>query len=123
MAATDDENDTVTYSLGGTDAASFDFDTATGQIKTKDALDFEGGTTTYSVTVSVTDSKDDVGNAENPAQEDATIEVTIKVTEVNEGPTFADRRPRHAGSRREHRGRLEHRHPLHGHRPRGRHAV
>ena len=39
--------------------------------------------------MSVTDSKDDVGSAEDPAQEDATIVVTINVTEVNEGPTFA----------------------------------
>ena len=58
MAATDEESDTLTYTLGGTDAASFDFDTETGQIKTKDALDYEGGTTSYSVTVSVHDGKD-----------------------------------------------------------------
>ena len=54
-----DNEDTLTYSLGGTDAASFDIDTSNGQLKTKDALDFDDGQTTYSVDVSVTDSKDD----------------------------------------------------------------
>ncbi len=88
VAATDEENDPLTYSLGGTDAAAFDIDTSSGQIKVKDALDYEGGTTRYSVTVSVTDSKDEAGSAEDPAVEDASVDVTINVTDVNEGPTF-----------------------------------
>ena len=63
VAAEDqDDGDTLTYNLGGTDAGSFDFDTSTGQIKTKDALDYEGGTTSYSVTVSVHDGKDANGD-------------------------------------------------------------
>ena len=33
--------DTLTYSLGGTDAASFDIDPSTGQLITKAPLDFE----------------------------------------------------------------------------------
>ena len=54
VAAVDPDNeDTLTYSLGGTDAASFEIDTSNGQLKTKDALDFDGGKTTYSVDVSV----------------------------------------------------------------------
>ena len=95
VAAIDEENDTLTYSLGGTDAASFDFETTTGQIKTKSGvdLDYEGGTTSYSVTVSVTDGKDINGNAEGTPTEDATIEVTIEVTDVNEPPAFADDAP------------------------------
>ena len=88
MAATDEESDTLTYTLGGTDAASFDIDTATGQIKTKDALDYEGGTTTYNVTVSVSDGKDINDNAEDPPTEDATIDVTINLTDANEPPAF-----------------------------------
>ena len=35
-------SDTLTYSLSGTDASSFDIDTSTGQIQTDAALDFEG---------------------------------------------------------------------------------
>ena len=87
VAATDEESDTLTYSLSGTDAASFDFETGTGQIKVKDALDYEGGTTSYSVTVSVTDSLD--VNSIADTTEDATINVTINVTDVNEPPAFA----------------------------------
>ena len=88
VAATDEESDTLTYSLAGTDAASFDIDTTSGQIKIKDFLDFEGGTTRYSVIVSVHDGKDISGNTEDPPNTDATIDVTIEVTDVNEGPTF-----------------------------------
>ena len=92
VAAVDPDNeDTLTYSLGGTDAASFDIDTSNGQLKTKDALDFDGGQTTYSVDVSVTDSKDDYDTADTLV--DATIAVTINVTDVNEKPVFADDAP------------------------------
>ena len=31
----------MTYTLGGDDMASFDIDAATGQLMTKDALDYE----------------------------------------------------------------------------------
>ena len=87
VGATDaDGGDTLTYTLGGPDAAPFDIDTATGQIKTKDALDFENGSTSYSVTVSVSDGKDASGEDEDPSLEDAAIEVTINVTDVNEPP-------------------------------------
>ncbi len=47
--------DTLTYSLGGTDAASFDIDASTGQLITKAPLDAETKTS-YSVTVTVKDS-------------------------------------------------------------------
>ena len=53
-------SDTLTYSLSGTDASSFDIDSSTGQILTDAALDFEEGKSTYSVTVEVRDSKDDM---------------------------------------------------------------
>ena len=92
VAAVDpDDEDTLTYSLGGTDAASFDIDTSNGQLKTKDALDFDDGQRTYNVDVSVTDSKDDYDTADTLV--DATIAVTINVTDVNEKPVFADDAP------------------------------
>ena len=84
VAATDDSAGTLVYSLGGTDAASFDFDTNTGQLKTKVDLDYESGTTSYTVTISVSDGMDDYSKADSA--EDDTIEVTINVTEVNEPP-------------------------------------
>ena len=76
--------DTLTYSLGGTDAASFDIDSSTGQLITKAALDYEkphGGTDSdsnaYMVTVTVKDSD---GNSPDAQA------VTINVTNVAEAP-------------------------------------
>ena len=78
VTATDVDGDTLTYSLSGTDAASFDIDTSTGQIQTKAALDYESKTS-YSVTVGVSD-----GSLSD------TIAVTINVTDVNEPPPKPD---------------------------------
>ena len=92
VAANDPDTDstfgTLTYSFGGgTDDSSFAIDTSTGQLKTKDALDKEDKDT-YRVTVSVTDGKDDSGNTETPAVEDAYIALTITVTGENDAPTI-----------------------------------
>ena len=79
VAATDDDNgDSLTYTLGGTDAASFDIDSKTGQLKTKAPLDHEAPKNTYTVTVTATDS----------AGVTASATVTITVTNVNEPPSF-----------------------------------
>ena len=75
VAATDPDGDTLTYSLSGTDEASFDIGESTGQLMTKAALDYETKMS-YMVTVTATDP-DDAAD---------TIEVTINVTEVDEGP-------------------------------------
>ena len=91
VVATDvDSGDTLTYTLGGTDAASFDIDPDTGQLKTKEELNYEvvPAKTSYMVTVTVTDGKDAEGNVDTAA--DDTITVTITVTDVNETPEFAD---------------------------------
>ena len=81
VAATDPETDTIAYTLGGDDAASFAIDEATGQLKTFDPLDYEFKSS-YSVTVSVSDGKDIDGNADTSV--DNTIDVTIAVTDVDE---------------------------------------
>ena len=73
VSATDVDNDTLTYSLSGTDAASFDIDSTTGQLRTKTELDYETKNS-YQVTVSVSD-----GNGGSD-----TIDVNINVTEVEE---------------------------------------
>ncbi|MYA98496.1 leucine-rich repeat protein, partial [Candidatus Poribacteria bacterium] len=75
VAATDADNDTLTYTLSGTDAASFGIDSTTGQLKTKAALDYETKNT-YIVTLTVSD-----GSLTD------TIDVTINITNVNELPT------------------------------------
>ena len=73
--------DTLTYTLSGTtdepnDYQTFDIDTATGQLKTKDALDYETKTS-YKMTVSVSDGT-----------LSGTITLTINIINVNEVPTF-----------------------------------
>ena len=65
-------NDTLTYTLSGPDVASFDLDSATGQLKTKVALDYETKNA-YSLTLTVSD-----GLATD------TTAVTINVTDVYE---------------------------------------
>ena len=75
VTATDPDGDTLTYSLSGTDEASFDIGESTGQLMTKAALDYETKMS-YMVTVTATD----------PDGLTDTIDVTINVTEVDEGP-------------------------------------
>ena len=81
----DGDGDTLTYSLGGTDATSFDIDSTTGQIKTTTGVtyNFEASKNTYQVTVSVHDGKDADGNADTSTI-DATIDVTINLSNVDE---------------------------------------
>ena len=90
VTATDTESDTLTYSLSGTDASSFTIDSATGQIKVGSGttLDYESSTTSYSVTVGVSDLKDSSDTADTVV--DDTITVTISVTDVNEPPPKMD---------------------------------
>ena len=73
VAANDANGDALTYALSGTDAASFDIDSATGQLMTSDALDYETKRT-YSVTVTARDS----GGLSD------SIDVTITVTGVDD---------------------------------------
>ena len=70
VAATDADDDTLTYTLGGDDMASFAINADTGQLMTMAALDFETKTS-YSVTVTASDS-----------EEEDTVMVTITVTNV-----------------------------------------
>ena len=81
VSATDPDDDTLTYTLGGTDAASFSIDGTNGQLQTSAALDYETKTS-YSVIVSVSD---DNGGSDS-------ITVTINITDVNENraPVFTD---------------------------------
>ena len=79
IAATDADNDTLTYTLGGTDASSFSIVSTSGQLQTKAALDYETKTS-YVVTVSVSDSNGGSGS----------IDVTINITDANDAPVFSD---------------------------------
>ena len=85
VLATDPDGDTLTYSLGGTDADSFRIESATGQLQTSASLDYETRTT-YTVEVNVSDR--DVAAPDPETKLMATIAVTIHVTNDNEAPTF-----------------------------------
>ena len=92
VVAEDDDGDTLTYSISGSDASSFTIDSGTGQIKTKSGINYDyEGTAVYGVTVSVRDSKDSAGNANN--LNDDSINVTITLTDVNEQPTIETTQP------------------------------
>ena len=75
LAATDTDGHTLTWTLGGTDAASFAIVPASGQLQTSAALDFETDSS-HSVTVTVSDGQ---GGSDS-------IDVMINVTDVNEPP-------------------------------------
>ena len=77
VTATDANDDALDYTLGGTDAASFDIGSDTGQLMTLAALDYETKAT-YSVTVTASDS----GGLSD------SIDVTVTVTDVNEAPVI-----------------------------------
>ena len=80
-AATDtDPGDSLTYSMEGTDAASFTFDAATRQIKTKAGVTYDHeAKDSYSVTIKVSDGTDA-----------ATVAVTIGIADVDEPPAAPD---------------------------------
>ena len=95
VVATDpDRGDTLTYTLTGMIATSFDIDSSTGQLRTKAPLDHETEDA-YHGTVHVHDDKDADGNPDTSP--DHTISVEITVTDVNEAPVVTgDVTPEHA---------------------------
>ena len=81
VAADDPENDSLTYTLTGPDAAAFTIVTSTGQIRVKDNLDFETKPS-YSLTIEVHDGRD--GSGATSTTIDDTQAVTITVENVEE---------------------------------------
>ena len=79
VTATDNEGNALTYSMSGADAASLTIGRTSGQIRTKDALDYETEPNTYTVTVTAAD----------PAGLRDTATVTITVTDVDEDPVVS----------------------------------
>ena len=77
MTATDADSDTLTYTLEGTDAASFDIVSGSGQIRTRTGVTYNHeAKSTHTVVV-----KADDGNGGTD-----TVTVTITVTDVDEPP-------------------------------------
>ena len=83
ILATDRDGDHLTYSLGGDDAALFLIDSATGQISAREDVSFDyEARGTYSLTVSVRDSRDEMGDTDTA--DDHSVEVAITVKNVDE---------------------------------------
>ena len=84
VVATDENNDTLTYQLSGTDAAAFEIDSTTGQLKTKAARNYNDKAS-YTVTVTVSDGSliDEITVAIN-------VISTETETPTNSTPSFAD---------------------------------
>ena len=78
FTAMDGDGDTLTYSLSGTGAPDFEIDAASGQLRTRAALDHET-TSSYNVTVTATD----------PSADSNSITVTVTVENVEEPGTVA----------------------------------
>ncbi len=82
VSATDADDDTLTYTLGGTNASSFSIVRSSGQLQTQAPLDYETKNA-YSVTVTVSD-----GDRTN------TITVAIIIIDIDETPPTVDETPR-----------------------------
>ncbi|OHY98660.1 cadherin domain-containing protein [Salinicola sp. MIT1003] len=84
VSGSDPESDTLTYTLGGTDAAQFTLDAKSGALSFKVAPDFEtpadaGGDNVYDVTLTASD-----GKLSSSAQA-----LAISVTNTNDAPMFS----------------------------------
>ncbi len=81
IAADDADNDNLTYSISGADAAAFAVVESSGQLQTSGALNRESRSS-YSFTMSVHDGKDTNGHVDTTV--DDTITVTVTVGDVDE---------------------------------------
>ena len=93
IAATDPEDDSLTYTLSGEGSDLFNVSNQ-GQISLSVTLNYEDNTPnedntpTYSLTLSVRDNKDEVGNPNS--ETDASITVSVAVGDVDEPPGSVD---------------------------------
>ena len=78
FVATDADNDRLSYFLSGTDAAAFEINSSSGQLRTRAALDYEAKQS-YQVDVTATD----------PSGGSGEVTVTISVGNVQEAGTVA----------------------------------
>ncbi len=94
LAATDADGDTLVYAISGGDARFFGFDSSSGQLRTKAALDYEDRIRYRSLTVTVHDGKDSQGDPDTSV--DAELKVHVVVFNVDElgTTTLRPARPR-----------------------------
>ena len=76
VAASDPEDDGLTYALRGPDAAAFSVVASSGQLRTSGALDFETQPS-YSFTIEVHDGLDGSGNPSTMVDDSQAVTVTL----------------------------------------------
>ena len=86
VAASDFNRDTLTYSLRGVGADLFDLNASSGQLLTKDALDYETESS-YIVFVWVQDNKNTIGRPDT--ERDTVIRIELTVTNEDEAGAVA----------------------------------
>ena len=93
-ASDSDQQDDLIYSLAGVDSGLFSVDDSSGQVSVGpgSTLDRESpadsdGDNVYELMVQVTDGRDETGNPDTSV--DDSIDVTIRITDVNEPPVFS----------------------------------
>ena len=86
QTATDTEGDSLKYELSER-SDLFRVDTSTGQLRTRTPLDYESGSS-YSLTLRVRDEKDSNGDPDK-VDDDDTLELTVTVGDVDEGPDLS----------------------------------
>ena len=85
VEATDPNDETLTYTLSGTDAGSFDIDDSSGQLKVASGTELDYETKdSYAVIVTATDPV----TIDDPSADSDSIAVTITVEDVDESPTL-----------------------------------
>ena len=85
ITATDRDNDTLTYGIqSGQNAASFEINPSSGQVRTAEALDFETTSGFLTFTVTLHDRRDADGNVEATPAIDDTRTASIAVLDVEE---------------------------------------
>ena len=90
VAATDSDGDALTYSIGGTDATTFQelfaLNASTGAITVKEGatVNYEVEKKAYSISIGATDGKDDSGATQADPTTDASASVYLSITNVDE---------------------------------------
>ena len=80
VAAEDPEGDRLVYTFVGVNAAAFTIVESTGQLRTKEPLNFETKPS-YSVTVEVHDGRDGLGNISTAVDDSKVVTVTVENVE------------------------------------------
>ncbi len=89
---TDEDGDPLTYALSGPDERTFVIHPPTGYVTLGPGtlLDFETSRKPFTLRVSVSDGRDDLGNTENEFNADDYLDLTVVVSDIDEPPVFTE---------------------------------